>query len=48
MSSIAYENLAEDSKWVMINEQDYDDIFRSCPTEEEHNDGHTGWFRKFY
>lgn len=48
MSSIAYENLAEDSKWVMINEQDYDDIFRSCPTEEEHNDGHTGRFRKFY
>ena len=42
MSSIAYETLTEDSKCLKINEQDFDDIFRSCPTEEEHSNNHKG------
>ena len=45
MSSIAYETLTEDSKCLKINEKDFDDLFRSCPTKKEHDDNHKGRFK---
>ena len=48
MSSIAYENLSEEDECLKINERDFDDIFRSCPTKEEHSQfNHKGRFKMF-
>ena len=56
MSSIAYENLTEFSPCDQINptacklkikDSFFDDIFRSCPTNEEHNEGHRGRLKMY-
>ena len=47
MSSIAYENLRKDSIWLKIKDLFFDDIFRSCPTNKEHSEGHRGRLKMF-
>ena len=47
MSSIAYENLSEDSKCLKINEQHFDDMFRSCSTKEAYSKNQKGRFKMY-
>ena len=50
MSSIAYKNLRKERKdfWLKIKDLFFDDMFRSCPTIEEHIDGFKGRLKMYW
>ena len=50
MSSIAYKNLRKERKdfWLKIKTLFFDDMFRSCPTIEEHIDGFKGRLKMYF